>query len=91
MSAVTDLPSKVPTPKVLAAGGGAGLGAATADLVLWALAAAFADGGDLPWQVEAWVRLALPIILATTLGYWMPRGLAEVAPFRRRGEHEADL
>ncbi|GAB3988915.1 hypothetical protein [Nocardioides marmoraquaticus] len=89
----TDLPTRWPTPKVVAGTGGAGAGGVVALFVIGMLDDHVynpAVTGDVPGYVQALIFLLAPALVAGLAGWFTPRSIQEVAPFRRRGEHEAD-
>ena len=57
--------------KVTAGAAGAGLGGATAALVNWALGR-YAFHSDVPGEVEVWIGLAIPAVLAFLAGWLAP-------------------
>lgn len=90
MSSPTDIPGGQPSKKVLASTIGAGGGAVTASFVLYLVDQLFFGGrGEVPVEVSAFVLFWVTGLVTFAAGYITPRGLEEVAPFVRRGDHEA--
>lgn len=87
---VTDLPDAQPSRKVLAATAGAGGGAVTASFALWGVGELFFAGGDVPVEVAAFVLFWVTSTVTYAAGWLTPRGLEEVTPPQRRGDHQAD-
>jgi hypothetical protein len=73
----TNMPTSAPSRKVVAATGGAGAGAVTAGLILWALDSYVFSGG-VPDPVSAFVLFFIPTVLAYLVGYLTTRGPEEV-------------
>lgn len=85
--AITDLPTKWPTRKVVAGAGGAGAGAIFSDFIDWSISVMFLDGKPLAAPPERLIEFLTPVVLAFVLAYFTPRGAEEVAPPSYRGEH----
>lgn len=84
---ITDLPTRAPARKVVAFTGGTLAGQVLADLLSWALSSLFNHGAALPGPPQRAIDYLVPVALGFVLAYFTPRGMEEVGPPTRGGEH----